>query len=64
MKYIIKIVLECDAVVEKQWALGCVLGDQPTEAEKLFVKQELFKAVEAQARELYDDLPTILEVIK
>ncbi len=48
MKYVIKLTLEQDGEQEKQWAIGCELGDDPTENDIYIARGELLKCAKVQ----------------
>ena len=55
MKYVIKLTLERDGEPETEWAIGCLLSDNPTEKELATARRELFKSVQDQVRRLLED---------
>ena len=48
MKYVIKLTLEQDGELEKEWAIGCILPDGPSEHELEDARRELFECAKVQ----------------
>lgn len=55
MRYVIKLILERDNEVEKEWAIGSLVRLDPTEKELAFIRRELFKVAKAHIELLLEE---------